>query len=73
VSANSRGEITPLYLSAFENEDGKIPPRLVDTESEIAKLCFQNMHYILEEDYPAARVYLKQPEQYDFNKILSWS
>ena len=54
VSANSRGEITPLYLSKFENEDGKIPPRLVDIDSEIAKLCFQNMHYIQEEDYKKA-------------------
>ena len=72
VSADSRGNITPLYLSDFENQEGRIPPRLVDIDSEIAKLCFQNMHYIVEEDYRAARQYLKAPEKYDFNKVLNW-
>nr|WKN34543.1 6-phosphofructokinase [Tunicatimonas sp. TK19036] len=72
VSANSRGDITPLYLSEFENKDGKIPPRLVDIDSEIAKLCFQNMHYILEADYEKASAYLPEPEAYDFNKLLNW-
>lgn len=72
VSANSRGEITPLYLSAFENADGKIPPRLVDTNSELAKLCFQNMHYISQEDYEQAQRYVPNPEIYDFDTILNW-
>lgn len=71
VSANSRGEITPLYMSEFESEDGKIPPRLVDTDSEIAKLCFQNMHYISECDYKEPGLLVANPEQYDFNKILN--
>ena len=70
VSANSRGEITPLYLSDFQDSEGRIPPRLVDVNSEFAKLCFQNLHYIEEADYEAAKRYLKDPEKYDFNKIL---
>lgn len=70
VSANSRGDITPLYLSDFQDEEGRIPPRLVDVNSEFAKLCFQNLHYIEETDYEAAKRYLKDPEKYDFNKIL---
>lgn len=73
VSANSRGEIAPLYLSEFQDENGRIPPRLVDVNSEFAKLCFQNLHYIEEADYEAAKRYLKDPEKYDFNKILEWS
>jgi len=43
---------------------------LVDVNSEFAKLCFQNLHFIDEADYEAAKKYLKDPEKYDFNKIL---
>jgi len=70
VSANSRGEISPLYLSDFQDEEGRIPPRLVDVNSEFARLCFQNLHYIEEADYEEAKRYLKNPEKYNFNKIL---
>lgn len=71
VTANSRGEVTPLFLEDLQGEDGKIAPRLVNVESEFARLCFQNMHYIEEGDYEAAKAYLPDPERYDFNKILS--
>ncbi|NEW80115.1 MAG: 6-phosphofructokinase [Gelidibacter sp.] len=70
VSANSRGEITPLYLSDLQDENGKIQPRLVDVHSEFANLCFQNLHYIQETDYEAAMKYVKNPSEYDFKKIL---
>ncbi len=71
VSANSRGEITPLYLSDLEDENGKIQPRLVEIDSEFAKLCFQNLHFLDERDYEAAKKYLPNPAEYDFNKILN--
>ncbi|SIS85501.1 6-phosphofructokinase 1 [Zobellia uliginosa] len=71
VTANSRGEVTPLFLEDLQGEDGKIAPRLVEVDSEFARLCFQNMHYIEESDYEAAKAYLPDPESYDFNKILS--
>ena len=70
VSANSRGEITPLYLSDLEDEQGKIQPRLVDIDSEFAKLCFQNLHYLDESDYQAAKIYLTNLSEFDFKKIL---
>jgi 6-phosphofructokinase 1 len=70
VSANSRGEITPLYLSDLQDENGKIQPRLVDVQSEFANLCFQNLHYIEEADYESAKKYVKNPSEYDFKKIL---
>ncbi|MBU2997286.1 6-phosphofructokinase [Cellulophaga baltica] len=73
VSANSKGEVTPLYLSDLKGEDGKIAPRLVNVNSEFAQLCFQNLHYIQESDYEAAKKYLDNPEDYDFNKILNRS
>jgi 6-phosphofructokinase 1 len=71
VSANSRGEITPLYLADLQDENGKIQPRLVDINSEFAKLCFQNLYYLDENDYEAAKDYLKDPAEYDFKKILT--
>lgn len=70
VSANSRGEILPLYLTDLQDENEKIQPRLVDIDSEFAKLCFQNLHYIKESDYNDLQDYNINPEAYDFDKIL---
>lgn len=72
VSANSNGDIKPLYLKDLEGSDGKIKPRLVDIESEMAKLLFSNLHYITAADYEKAKKYVPNPEEYDFNKILEW-
>lgn len=72
VSANSNGDIKPLYLKDLEGPDGKIKPRLVDIESEMAKLLFSNLHYITAADYEKAKKYMPNPEEYDFNKILAW-
>lgn len=71
VSANSRGDITPMYLSDLQDENGKIQPRLVNIESEFAELCFQNLHFIEEADYEAAKKYVDNPSDFDFNKILN--
>jgi 6-phosphofructokinase 1 len=70
VSANSRGDVTPIYLTDMQNADGKIPPRLVDMNSEFARLCFQNLHFLTEKDYEKALLYLADPREYDFIKIL---
>lgn len=72
VSANSNGDIKPLYLKYLEGPDGKIKPRLVDIESEMAKLLFSNLHYITAADYEKAKKHVPKPEEYDFNKILEW-
>lgn len=71
VTANSIGDISPMYLSAFEDQNGKIPPRLVDMDAEIVKLCFENLHFLTKEDYSKIG-YLQNPEEYDFHKILGW-
>ncbi len=72
VTANSRGDISPMFLSDMEDEHGKIPPRLVDMNSQISILCFRNLHHLIEKDYEAAKAYLPDPAVYDFNKILKW-
>ncbi|UOB17809.1 6-phosphofructokinase [Abyssalbus ytuae] len=71
VTANSRGEVSPLYLSDMESEDGKIKPRLVNMKSEFARLCFQNLDYLSESDYDNTKTYIKDPAIYDFKKILN--
>lgn len=72
VSANSNGDIKPLYLKDLEGPDGKIRPRLVEIESEMSKLLFSSLHYVTEVDYEKAKQYVDNPEHYDFNKILEW-
>ena len=67
------GNISPLYLKDVEDENGKVKPRLVNMESESVQVIFRNnMHYITKEDYRAAKKYVKNPEDYDFMKILKW-
>jgi len=73
VSANSKGDITPLFLKDFEDQNGKIPPRLVDINSDMAQLFINNMFFIQEKDYKSAQQFLPNPEDYDFKKILNWN
>ncbi|MDD7914788.1 6-phosphofructokinase [Polaribacter ponticola] len=73
VSANSKGDIMPLYLKDFEDNEGKIPPRLVDIDSDMAQLFINNLFYIKEKDYEASKKYLPNPKAYDFKKILNWN
>ena len=72
VNADAEGNISPIYLSDHEDEHGKVKPRLVDMESEIAKLCFRNLDYLTKPDYQAAASLLGRPEEYDFHTILNW-
>jgi 6-phosphofructokinase 1 len=72
VSANSNGDIIPLLLSDLQDENGIIPPRLVDIDSDFAKLCIQNLFFLKKEDVDAAKEYLEEPEKYLFNTILNW-
>ncbi len=73
VTLNHEGKISPLYLKDVEDEHGKVKPRLVNINLEKAQLVFNNnLHYLKEEDYEAAKEYLPDPEEYDFRKILNW-
>jgi 6-phosphofructokinase 1 len=55
-------------------ETGKIEPRLVNINGSKAKVIYENaLHYLTSEDYGAAKKYLQNPEEYDFNKILNWT
>lgn len=73
VSANSNGDIMPLYLKDFEDIKGKIHPRLVDIESDIAQLFINNLFYLEEKDYRDSKHYINNPENYNFRDILNWN
>ncbi|MFZ5938976.1 MAG: 6-phosphofructokinase [Bacteroidota bacterium] len=67
------GEVSPLYLKDVEDENGKVRPRLVNVDTENVQLIFRNnLHFITKEDYRAAKKYVKDPEEFDFYKILNW-
>ena len=70
VLVNARGETKSLNLADLPYQNNKIEPRLVNVDSEFARSCFQNLHYIMEEDYSRLEDYKISLEAYDFNKIL---
>ena len=72
VTANSKGDLKPLYLADLQNEEGKIPPRLVDIESDFANLCFENLDFLKTKDIEKAKTVLDKPEEYTLNHILNW-
>ena len=74
VYVDSYGNVSPLYLADLQDPTtGKIPPRLVNIESDKIQQVINNvMHYITADDYEAAKQYVANPEAFDFHKILNW-
>jgi ATP-dependent phosphofructokinase / diphosphate-dependent phosphofructokinase len=71
VISRPDGNVEPLYLKDIAGPDGKIKPRLLDTESESFRLVFDSMDSIKSEDYDKAKKYLSEPEYYDLKYILA--
>jgi ATP-dependent phosphofructokinase / diphosphate-dependent phosphofructokinase len=73
VTLDGLGNIVPLFLKDVEDEHGKIRPRMVNMESQRAKMVFDNgLHYLTSDDYEAALAYLPEPQEFDFHRILNW-
>jgi 6-phosphofructokinase 1 len=73
VTSDQKGDIAPLYLKDVEDANGKVRPRLVNIESQKAKMVYGfNQQYITFEDYEAASEFVQNPEDYDFFRILEW-
>lgn len=73
VTADASGNISPLFLKDVEDKNGKVKPRLVNIDSEMAQLVFHNnLQFISKDDYREAKKYIEDPEEYDFYKILKW-
>jgi len=74
VTSDPKGDIVPLFLKDVEDKNGKVKPRLVDIDSQKSELVFRNnMHFLRETDYKAAKQYVDNPEEYDLLKILNWN
>lgn len=74
VFVDGEGEVRPIYLSDLQDKvTGKIPPRLVDINSTRVKMVVENiLNAVTSDDYEAAKEFVKNPEEYDFYKILNW-
>lgn len=72
VSTTRDAQIKPLFLKDIEDENGKIPPRLVDINTEFARLVLGDLHVLKKEDYEKAKQYVAIPEELDFYRILEW-
>ncbi len=73
VTADQVGKIAPLYLDDVTNESGKVQPRLVDINGDKSQLIFnQGLQFISSGDYEKARGLVKNPEEFDFRRILGW-
>lgn len=72
VSTTRSAEIVPIFLKDLEDESGKIPPRLVDINTEFSRLVLSDLHVLTENDYERAAKYLPNPKEFDFYKILNW-
>ena len=74
VYVDVKGDVAPLYLKDIQDpETGKIPPRLVNINSQRINSVIHNvMHYITPIDYVKAKIYLQNPEDFDLYEILNW-
>jgi 6-phosphofructokinase 1 len=73
VTVDHQNNIAPLYLKDVSDANGKVLPRLVNMNSGRVKMVFKDgLHYITPADYEAAKKFVKNPEEFDFNKILNW-
>ncbi len=72
VSTTRDAQTVPIFMKDIEDENGKIPPRLVDVNTEFSRMVLSDMHVLTELDYKKAKPWLPIPEAYDFYRILEW-
>jgi len=73
VTSDPTGDIFPLFLKDVENDVGKVRTRMVNMESQKAKMVFfDSLQYLTADDMTSAAKYLKNAEEFDFRKILEW-
>lgn len=73
VTSDPSGDIYPLFLKDVEDANGKVKTRMVSMNSQKAKMVFEDsLQYLCPEDMDEARKFLRDPEEYQFKKILNW-
>ncbi len=72
VSTTRDSTVVPIFLKDVEDKNGKIPPRLVDINTEFSQLVLGDMHVLTERDYDKVKKLIPIPEAYDFYRLLEW-
>ncbi len=72
VSTTRNAEIMPVFMKDIEDENGKIPPRLVDINTEFFQMVMSDLHVLTKKDYQGAKKWVAIPEAYDFYRLLEW-
>ena len=72
VSTTRSSTIVPIFLKDVEDENGRIPPRLVDINTEFSQMVLGDMHVLTERDYDKVKKLMPIPEAYDFYRLLEW-
>ena len=73
MNGGGGNSFTQLGMVYEDPTTGKIPPRLVNVESnKVMSYVNDIMDYITPADYEAAKRYVANPEDYDFKRILNW-
>lgn len=73
VTSDPTGDIYPLFISDVADSNGKVQPRLVNIQSQKARMVYEgNLQFIEPQDYQEAKAYVENPEEYDLYKILNW-
>lgn len=71
VAVNLEENIIPVYLKDVEDENGKIRTRLVNIDKEEVRLTLkENIYYLTEADREKAGMWLKNPEEFEYRRIL---
>lgn len=72
VTVDHKGSVAPLYLKDVQDpKTGKVTPRLLDINAPAVQAVFNSvLHYITAADYEAAKKWIPEPKDYDFNVIL---
>lgn len=73
VTSDPTGDIAPLFLRDVEDKFGKVRTRMVTMDCQKSRMVFDDsLHFLTDKDYEEASKFLKDPEEYDFRKILEW-
>lgn len=71
VAVNLEEEIIPVYLKDVEDENGKIRTRLVNVEKEVVRQTLtENISYLTPDDRMAAKQWLNNPPEFEYDRIL---
>lgn len=71
VAVDVHQNVIPVYLQEVEDENGKIPPRMVNMQREEVKSTFSEMiYYLTKADREEAGCYLSVPEYFEWENIM---